>query len=107
MSKPRPFHPLKNILGKLAKNNRWEQKLKQYEFLLHWEEIVGAKIAKQTTPTTWRGTTLCVNVSTPAWLQELRMMEPEILEKFRLKCPNQPIHKIHWSVSTRGRLPSA
>lgn len=102
MSKNKSFQPVKNILGNLFKNNKWEAKAKQYEFLNYWEEIVGTQIAEQAAPTVWRGTTLCVAVSTPVWLQELRMMEPEILEKFRLRCPEQPIDKIHWTLTTAG-----
>ncbi len=94
-SKP-PFHPLDEILGRFLKGRKWEAKLKQYSLHTRWAEIVGPKIAIQATPTIWRGNTLFVEVSHPAWLTELRMIESDILEKIRSHCEGIAIEKIHW-----------
>lgn len=71
-------------------------KIRQYSLHAHWEKIVGPKIAGHATPTVWRGNTLFVEVENPAWLQELRMMEEEVLEKIRTAFTDIQIEKIRW-----------
>lgn len=96
MPPKRPFHPIGDILGKMLKGGKWDSKLKQYSFLSQWETIVGPQIAKHATPAIWRGNTLVVEVTHSSWLQELKMMESEVLEKIRKSCPEVTIDKIRW-----------
>jgi predicted nucleic acid-binding Zn ribbon protein len=45
----------------------------------NWAEIVGPQIARVATPVRFDRTTLLVEVTSSAWLMELRMMERRIL----------------------------
>ena len=96
MAKKDPFHPVGDILGRMLKGGKWELKIKQYSFLSKWEAIVGKEIAKQATPTIWRGNTLFVEVKNAAWMQELRMMESDVVSKIRRHNPEIKIEKIRW-----------
>ena len=96
MSKSRPFHPIRDILEKFIKGHKWDAKWNQYSFLSQWSHIVGTEIAKYATPKVWRGNTLFVEVANSSWLQELKMMEIEILEKIRQNSPQIKIDKIRW-----------
>lgn len=98
MRKKEPFASIGDILGKWMQSRKWDSKLRQYSFFAQWPEIVGAKIASKSRPALWREETLVVEVENSVWLTELRMMEPEILEKIRGACPEIVIKKIHWVV---------
>ncbi|MCC6220118.1 MAG: DUF721 domain-containing protein [Deltaproteobacteria bacterium] len=79
-----------SLLGPTFKSLGLEKKIKQYEVLLHWTEIVGGKIAAVSKPEKIvRGKILVVKVSDGIWAQELALRKAEILEKFRL-VPNGP-----------------
>jgi len=47
----------------------------------HWEELVGAEIARVAKPVGFAGGTLFVEVRSSAWLMELRMLERQMLER--------------------------
>ncbi|MDO8527282.1 MAG: DUF721 domain-containing protein [Deltaproteobacteria bacterium] len=96
MRKPNPFHSIADILGKLTGSRKWDSKIKQYALLSEWPEIVGPKIAKHATPTLWRGTVLCVKVSSSSWLTELKMMERDIVSKIKKDYPEVEINGIRW-----------
>ncbi|OGQ05428.1 MAG: hypothetical protein A3F82_00550 [Deltaproteobacteria bacterium RIFCSPLOWO2_12_FULL_44_12] len=95
------FHRVGEILENVFKGKNWGSKIKQYSIFSQWEEIVGAKIAKHASPKLWRGCTLFVDVENSAWLQELKMMEPEILEHFRKTCPDLKIDKIRLQLANK------
>ena len=49
--------------------------------LQKWEEIVGVELAKRSSPDRFEKGTVWVSVRGSAWAQELRMLEPTILER--------------------------
>jgi len=91
-----PFHSVNEILGRFLKGGKMGAKIRQYALHANWENVVGPKIAGHAVPTVWRGNILFVEVESPAWLQELRMMEEEVLEKIRTACTDLQIEKIRW-----------
>lgn len=90
------FQTLGAILNNLLPNAKWHEKRKQYSLFAQWEGIVGATIAKQAFPERWLKNTLVVGVKDSCWLQELRMMENEIVEKIRRAQPEVKIQEIRW-----------
>ena len=66
-----------------------KKKVKQYENLQLWPEIVGEGLAKISFPEQILGNKiLVVRVIDAAWIQELAFKKEEILEKFRTMCKN-------------------
>lgn len=72
-----------------------------------WEQIVGAQIAAVTTPIMIsRDGTLFVAVRTSAWMQELSLMEPQLLQALNARTGGltkdigggrtAAIERIHW-----------
>lgn len=92
------FHVLGDILDKLFPKAKWGEKQKQYAFFEQWETIVGKVIAKQAWPLRWSKNTLVVGVKDSCWLQELRMMEENILEKIRTANPELKIEKLRLEI---------
>ncbi len=72
---------LSSVLGNLLKAQGMESRLSEYRILGQWEETVGRVIASHARPVTVRGGKLFLNVDSPAWMQQLSMLKPEIIEK--------------------------
>jgi len=72
---------LGEALDELVRKLGIKKKLLEYEAVLRWEEIVGEKIARATTPTKISRGVLFVSVRTSAWRNELTMRKKEIMLK--------------------------
>jgi predicted nucleic acid-binding Zn ribbon protein len=73
--------PLGEALDELVGKLGIKKKLLEYEAVLRWEEIVGEKIARATTPTKISRGVLFISVKTSAWRNELTMRKKEIMLK--------------------------
>jgi predicted nucleic acid-binding Zn ribbon protein len=73
--------PLAEALDELVRKLGIKKKLLEYEAVLRWEEIVGEKIARATTPTKISRGVLFVSVKTSVWRNELTMRKKEIMLK--------------------------
>ncbi len=71
---------VKAILSKVLSHRGLDKKVERYEFILHWPEIVGQRLAEVSRPEYIRNRALIVNVAHPVWAQELTMIKPVLLE---------------------------
>lgn len=69
------------ILSSVLRRAGIEEDIKRYEFVLHWEEIVGADIAKRTKPVALKNGLLKVEVTDSAWAQELSFYKEVIIKR--------------------------
>ena len=74
-------HLLDTVLDELG----LKKKLRQYNIISEWQEIVGERIAKVTEPYRIDGGILYVRVRTSEWRNELTMRKPEILKKINVE----------------------
>jgi len=58
-----------------------DREMARYNFVLHWHEIVGEKLALITRPECLRQNTLVVRVKDSTWAQELSFLKPMILKR--------------------------
>jgi predicted nucleic acid-binding Zn ribbon protein len=72
---------VKGILAKALAYKGLDKKVERYEFILHWREIVGDKIADVTKPEYISRRALLVTVKHSAWAQELTFQKPVLLQK--------------------------
>lgn len=72
---------VKGILAKALAYKGLDKKVERYEFILHWREIVGDKIADVTKPEYISRRALLVTVKHSAWAQELNFQKPVLLQK--------------------------
>ncbi len=77
---PTDLTKVKAILSKVLSHRGLDKKVERYEFILHWHEIVGARLAEVSKPECIVNRRLMVNVLHPAWAQELTMIKPVLLE---------------------------
>jgi predicted nucleic acid-binding Zn ribbon protein len=72
---------IKGILAKALAGKGLDKKIERYEFILHWESIVGEKLAEVSKPEYISRRALIVRVLHPVWAQELTFMKPTLLRK--------------------------
>lgn len=72
---------VKGILAKALAYKGLDKKVERYEFILHWREIVGDKIADISKPEYISRRALIVTVKHSAWAQELAFQKPVLLQK--------------------------
>lgn len=79
---PRPLQ-VNDVLRRVIKHKGLEKDFERYNFVLHWEGIVGKDAATYAKPECLQKTTLFVRVSNSVWAQELSLKRQEILKKLR------------------------
>ncbi len=72
---------LSYTLGSILKVRGLQGRLSEYRILEQWEETVGMVIARHARPQSVRGKKLLLSVDSPAWMQQLSLLKPEIIEK--------------------------
>ncbi len=78
MAKPKP---LRSILEDTLKSLRIDAPMKGYSLWGAWREIVGDVVASNAQPSAVRNRILFIEVSHPAWIQQLQFLKPALLEK--------------------------
>jgi len=77
----RPMDKLSSTILKILKSRGLENRLSEYRIFGQWEAAVGEVIARHAYPVAMRGKKLTVIVDSPAWMQQLSMLKPEIVGK--------------------------
>jgi predicted nucleic acid-binding Zn ribbon protein len=72
---------IKGILSKALAGKGIDKKIERYEFVLHWDKIVGTKLAEVSKPEYISRKTLIVRVLHPVWAQECAFMKTSLLRK--------------------------
>jgi len=85
---------LNSILGSLIKKRGWERKIKEFQALSNWPEIVGPKVAENSKPVRIEGQKLFVRVENSVWKNELVFMQKEIREKLNKSVDGEVIKDI-------------
>ena len=73
--------PISGVLQKILQQYGLEGKLREYQVLNRWEEIVGKTIAAHTAPDSIRFKKLILKVDSSAWMQELSFLKKDLIEK--------------------------
>lgn len=79
---PEPL-AMQNVLKAALKQFGVDKDIERYNFVLHWDEIVGAEIAKRTKPEGIRGRALFIKVGNSVWAQELSFFKEVILTRLK------------------------
>ncbi len=60
-----------NILSLALRSAGIDREIARYEFVIHWQEIMGPAISSRTRPDSFKNGILTLRVSNPQWAQEL------------------------------------
>jgi hypothetical protein len=77
----RKLDRLSMTLDKLLKARGFQGRVHEYRIFGQWERAVGGVIAQHAQPVSVRGNKLALVVDSPAWMQQLSLLKPEIIEK--------------------------
>jgi len=89
-----------SILQQLFHAQGMEQKFREYRAWEVWEQVVGPQIASHARPLRLREGVLEVRVDQPIWMQQLRLMAPEILQKLNRALGEELIRELYWRRGT-------
>jgi hypothetical protein len=81
-------------LGRMLKARGLESRLSEYRVLGQWEKAVGAVIARHARPQSVRGRKLTLVVDSPAWMQQLSLLKPELVEKMNKNLGRDMIREV-------------
>ncbi len=71
-----------------------------------WHRAVGPQISANTNPFKFKNNTLFVNVSSPAWMQQLRFMKQEIMDKINPEWEKEEIKNIYFAIGDIPQTPA-
>jgi predicted nucleic acid-binding Zn ribbon protein len=89
--------PIGKLLGDLLNALGLGKKLKQYEAVRVWQDVVGEKIASVATPTKIINGTLIVKVEKSTWRNELSLLKREIIIKINSALGEEVVKDIRFS----------
>ncbi|HET6364635.1 MAG: DUF721 domain-containing protein [Nitrospirota bacterium] len=81
-------------LMKMLKAQGLESRLQEYRIFGQWEKAVGKVIARHAQPSSLRGKKMTLVVDSPAWMQQLSLLKPEIIEKVNRRLGHNVIRDI-------------
>ena len=85
---------LSHTLGKMLKARGMGSRLDEYRVFGQWEKAVGSVIASHAQPQAVRGKKLTLVVDSPAWMQQLSLLKPQIVEKVNRTLGKETIKEI-------------
>lgn len=88
-----------DILKALLKRNGLDVQMARYQFVSHWEELVGKQIAERAKPDCIKGKTLVIKVKNSSWAQELSFHKQVILARVnKFFTPDEMLKEIRFVV---------
>ncbi len=81
-------------LGRILKSHGMQSRLHEYRVFSEWDRMVGPAIGRHARPVALRGTKLTLVVDSPAWMQQLSLMKPEIREKLNDGLGRESVREI-------------
>jgi len=87
-----------DFLPKVLKKRKILLDILDQHILDVWRRAVGPQILAQTAPYKFKNNTLFVHVSTPGWMQQLRFMKQDIMDKVNTESGKNNIHNIYFSI---------
>jgi predicted nucleic acid-binding Zn ribbon protein len=94
----RSFVHIGSVLRDMLKKSRLETDTSLIRVWDIWQEAVGEVIAANTRPAAFKGNLLIVNATSSSWLQQLRFLKPEILQKVNNVLGNVSVKDIKFKV---------
>lgn len=96
--KRRDMISFKEALEDYFKEKRWDKKIRGYQVINYWEEVVGEEIAQNTQPIKIQGQILFLRVKSSVWAHELNLRKGEIIDKINHKTKEQTVSDLRFKV---------
>lgn len=102
-TRSRKIDKLSGTIEKLLNARGWAGRLKEYRVLGVWDRCVGSGIAAHAQPVMIRGKKLTVVVDSSAWMQQLSLLRPQIVEKLNRGLGKDSVESISLKLGEVGR----
>jgi predicted nucleic acid-binding Zn ribbon protein len=90
----RTIEKFSQTLGRILKARGMQSRLSEYRIFSQWERTMGQGIARHARPISLRGSKLILVVDSPAWMQQLSLMKPEIRQKLNAGLGRESVREI-------------
>lgn len=94
---------LDEVLGALLKNKRFAANLRRVVVLTMWNQVVGPANAQKSWPVRFSDGVLYVGVVSHAWADQLHLLTPQILARYKALPGHAVVKKIEFRFGLRGR----
>ena len=85
---------ISNVLSELIEERDWNSGLAEGTLFATWAQVVGADIARHTTPLSLLDGRLLVQCSSTAWATQLNLVGPSLLETIRSSAPGALVESL-------------
>ena len=90
----RKIERLASTLDKILASRGLGSRLREYRILGRWDKIVGPAISRHAQPLSLRNKKLTIIVDSSAWMQQLSLLKPELLEKVSAALGKEAVQSI-------------
>ena len=101
------FHRISNVLEKILPSYGLKARLAEWSLKLKWREIVGRQVAAHSEPNRLNFKRLVVMVDSPAWVQHLTFLKPELTEKIQRSLGKEAVTEIRFKVGSLSKNSSS
>lgn len=92
-----------SLIETILRNKGLHDTLQRYRAWLFWDEVVGPQIASHARPLRLRDSVLEVRVDQAAWMQQLQLLKPMIVQKLNARLGASNIRDLYLK---RGTIPA-
>ena len=85
---------IESILSEVIENRNWGKGVAEGGLFSDWPQIVGADIAKHTTPISLVDGRLTIQSSSSAWATQMRLMQVELLKTISNSAPGALVEEL-------------
>jgi hypothetical protein len=96
---------LGKVLPRLLSLPGWRERLRAWEVLFDWEELVGEEVARRTWPLSFAHGRLTLGVADSAWASALRFEIPRLLELLNRRAGEPLFREIRFRITPPPQSP--
>ena len=99
------LNDLKSILERILRSTpNYQENMLKLEIYRSWEDVVGPRVAKHCWPVkVLEGGLLLIAAESSSWLQSLRYLEPQILDKFEAALKGRKVKGLRFMLKTASQ----
>lgn len=90
----------KAALSNFLQDKKWSTKIKAYQIISHWNDLVGKEIAQSSQPIKIQDKCLFLAVKSNVWANELNLRKGEFIEKINQEAGEEIISNILFKIRT-------
>ncbi len=103
MTQDPSLHRISNVLKNILPSYGLRTRLVEWSLRQQWRDLVGEQVAAHSEPIRLNFKRLLVMVDSPAWVQHLTFLKPELMEKIQRSLGKETITEIRFKVGSLSK----